>query len=98
MGNGRSSGTQQRQIVDVSALIKTQQVGRVAWSLLGWTFVCMLLDGFDFAGISFVVPAVASEWHLEVGSFGLVLGIGVFGLMVGPIIFGYGSCARHGSC
>ena len=66
----------QRRIVDLSALIETQRVGRFAWSLLGWTFVCMLLDGFDFAGISFVVPAVAREWHVEVGSFGSVLGIG----------------------
>ncbi|MGC1411654.1 MAG: MFS transporter [Acetobacteraceae bacterium] len=79
----------QRRIVDVSALIETQRVGRFAWSLLGWMFVCMLLDGFDFAGISFVVPAVAREWHVEVGSFGSVLGIGVFGLMVGSIIFGW---------
>ena len=79
----------QRQTVDVSVLIETQRVGRFAWSLLGWTFVCMLLDGFDFAGISFVVPAVAREWHVEVGSFGSVLGIGVFGLMVGSIIFGW---------
>jgi hypothetical protein len=67
----------QRRIVDLSALIETQRVGRFAWSLLGWTFVCMLLDGFEFAGISFVVPAVAREWHVEVGSFGSVLGIGV---------------------
>jgi hypothetical protein len=71
-----------RPVVDVSALIETQPIGRFAWNLLGWTFVCMLLDGFDFAGISFVVPAVAREWQVEVGSFGSVLGVGVFGLMV----------------
>ena len=64
-------------------------IGRFAWSLLGWTFLCMLIDGFDFAGISFVIPAIAREWHVAVGSFGWVLGIGVFGLMVGSIIFGW---------
>jgi hypothetical protein len=55
----------QRQIVDVSALIQTQRVGRFAWSLLGWMFVCMLLDGFDFAGISFVVVRTprAGRWR-----------------------------------
>jgi AAHS family 4-hydroxybenzoate transporter-like MFS transporter len=78
-----------RPVVDVSALIETQPIGRFAWNLLGWTFVCMLLDGFDFAGISFVVPAVAREWQVEVGSFGSVLGVGVFGLMVGSICFGW---------
>lgn len=79
----------QRPVVDVSALIEEQPIGRFAYSLLGWTFLCMLFDGFDFAGISFVVPAVAREWHVEIGSFGSVLGIGVFGLMVGSIIFGF---------
>jgi AAHS family 4-hydroxybenzoate transporter-like MFS transporter len=79
----------QRPVVDVTAAIEGQHVGRFAWNLLGWTFLCMLIDGFDFAGISFVVPAVAREWHVEVGNFGWVLGIGVFGLMVGSIIFGW---------
>ena len=79
----------QRPIVDVTAVIEGQRVGRFAWNLLGWMFLCMLIDGFDFAGISFVVPAMAREWHVEVGNFGSVLGIGVFGLMVGSIIFGW---------
>ena len=79
----------QRPVVDVTAIIEGQVIGRFAWSLLGWTFLCMLIDGFDFAGISFVIPAIAREWHVAVGSFGWVLGIGVFGLMVGSIIFGW---------
>jgi MFS transporter, AAHS family, 4-hydroxybenzoate transporter len=79
----------QPPIIDVTAVIEGQRVGRFAWNLLGWMFLCMLIDGFDFAGISFVIPAMAREWHVEVGSFGSVLGIGVFGLMVGSIIFGW---------
>jgi AAHS family 4-hydroxybenzoate transporter-like MFS transporter len=79
----------QRRIVDVTAVMEAQRFGRFAWTLLGWMFLCMLLDGFDFAAISFVVPQIAREWHVEVGSFGWVLGIGVFGLMVGSIVFGW---------
>lgn len=78
-----------RPIIDVTSLIETQRVGRFAVSLLGWTFLCMLLDGFDFAAISFVVPALAREWHVPVGSFGSVFGFGVAGLMVGSIVFGW---------
>src|SRR5579864_8623976 len=36
----------QSPIVDVTAIIEQQRIGRFAWSLLGWTFVCMLIDGF----------------------------------------------------
>jgi AAHS family 4-hydroxybenzoate transporter-like MFS transporter len=48
-----------------------------------------LVDGFDFGGISYVVPELAKAWHLPVGGFGSVLGIGVFGIMVGSVVFGY---------
>lgn len=78
-----------RPIIDVASLIETQRFGRFAIGLLGWTFLCMLLDGFDFAAISFVVPALAREWHVPVGSFGSVFGFGVAGLMVGSIVFGW---------
>ncbi|HTI82714.1 MAG TPA: MFS transporter [Acetobacteraceae bacterium] len=78
-----------RPIIDVASLIETQRFGRFAMGLLGWTFLCMLLDGFDFAAISFVVPALAREWHVPVGSFGSVFGFGVAGLMVGSIVFGW---------
>lgn len=76
-------------VVDVTSLIEKQKLGRFAVSLLAWTFLCMLLDGFDFAAISFVVPALAREWHAPIGSFGSVFGFGVAGLMVGSIIFGW---------
>jgi MFS transporter, AAHS family, 4-hydroxybenzoate transporter len=78
-----------RPIVDVTSLIEMQKPGRFAVSLLSWTFLCMLLDGFDFAAISFVVPALAREWHTPIGSFGSVFGFGVAGLMVGSIVFGW---------
>ena len=79
----------ERPIIDVTSLIELQKPGRFAVSLLGWTFLCMLLDGFDFAAISFVVPALARKWHAPVGSFGSVFGFGVAGLMVGSIVFGW---------
>ncbi len=75
--------------IDVHGIIETQAIGKFAVGLLFWTGLCMLLDGFDFGGIAYVVPALAREWHVQVGSFGSVLGIGVFGIMVGSIVFGY---------
>jgi MFS transporter, AAHS family, 4-hydroxybenzoate transporter len=75
--------------VDVTDIIETQTIGAFAWGLLFWTGLCMLIDGFDFGGISYVVPHLAQEWQIPVGQFGSVLGVGVFGIMVGAIVFGY---------
>jgi AAHS family 4-hydroxybenzoate transporter-like MFS transporter len=76
-------------IVDVTDIVETQSIGPFAWSLLFWTGLCMLIDGFDFGGIAYVVPQLAREWQIPVGQFGSVLGVGVFGIMVGSIVFGY---------
>jgi AAHS family 4-hydroxybenzoate transporter-like MFS transporter len=89
MANQTQDPTDQTVAVDVNEIIETQRIGPFAWGLLLWTGFCMLVDGFDFGGIAYVVPALAREWHVEVGSFGSVLGIGVFGIMLGSIIFGY---------
>jgi MFS transporter, AAHS family, 4-hydroxybenzoate transporter len=76
-------------LIDVTDIVETQRIGPFAWALLFWTGLSMLLDGFDFAGLSYVVPRLAQEWNLPVGGFGSVLGVGVFGFMVGSIVFGY---------
>ncbi len=76
-------------VVDVTGIIETQTIGPFAWGLLFWTGLCMLIDGFDFGGIAYVVPHLAREWHIPVGEFGSVLGVGVFGIMVGSIVFGF---------
>jgi MFS transporter, AAHS family, 4-hydroxybenzoate transporter len=76
-------------VVDVTEIIETQTIGPFAWGLLFWTGLCMLIDGFDFGGIAYVVPHLAQEWHIPVGGFGSVLGVGVFGIMLGSIVFGY---------
>jgi len=76
-------------IVDVSEIIETQRIGPFAWGLLFLTGLCMLLDGFDFGGISYVIPRLAEEWHVPRSDFGSVLGLGVFGIMIGSVIFGY---------
>jgi MFS transporter, AAHS family, 4-hydroxybenzoate transporter len=76
-------------VIDVTDIVETQRIGAFAWGLLFWTGLCMLLDGFDFGGISYVLPSLAREWNVPVSAFGPVLGVGVFGIMIGSIVFGY---------
>lgn len=76
-------------VIDVGAVVETQRIGWFAAGLVGWTFAAMFFTGFNFAGIAFVVPPLAREWHVPPGSFGSAFGIGIFGMMLGSLFFGY---------
>jgi len=78
-----------RQVVDVGAIIEQQTIGGFAANLMGCVFAAMLFAGFDFAGISFVVPYLVKEWHVPPSAFGSAFGIGLFGMMLGSLFFGY---------
>lgn len=75
--------------IDIGAIVEQQKIGWFAVNLLGWTFAAMFFTGFNFAGIAFVVPSLAREWHIAPGAFGSAFGIGIFGMMLGSLFFGY---------
>jgi AAHS family 4-hydroxybenzoate transporter-like MFS transporter len=78
-----------RQIIDVSAIVEEQTIGWFAVKLMGLVFAAMLFAGFDFAGISFVVPYLVKAWQVPPSVFGSAFGIGLFGMMLGSLFFGY---------
>jgi AAHS family 4-hydroxybenzoate transporter-like MFS transporter len=76
--------------LDINAIIEEQtKMGGFVWNLLTWTFLVMLLDGFDFTGLSFVIPHLARQWKVSPGRFGPAIAAGVFGMMVGSFFFGW---------
>ncbi len=82
-------GESGRQVIDVSAIVEEQTIGRFAVNLMGWVFAAMLFAGFDFAGISFVVPYLVKAWQVPPSAFGSAFGITLFGMMLGSLLFGY---------
>jgi MFS transporter, AAHS family, 4-hydroxybenzoate transporter len=78
-----------RQVVDVDAIVEQQTIGAFAVNLMGWVFAAMFFAGFDFAGISFVVPYLVKAWQVPASAFGSAFGIGLFGMMLGSLLFGY---------
>jgi AAHS family 4-hydroxybenzoate transporter-like MFS transporter len=83
---GTGSG---HQIIDIGAVVENQTIGWFAVNLLGLTFAAMLFAGFDFAGVSFVVPYLAKTWQVPPSAFGSAFGFGLFGMMLGSLLFGY---------
>lgn len=75
--------------VNVSQIIEESNNKRFSVNLIAWTFLLMILEGFDVASISFVAPILMENWQIASGSFGLVFGVGTFGLMLGGFLFGY---------
>jgi AAHS family 4-hydroxybenzoate transporter-like MFS transporter len=75
--------------IDIGAVVEQQKIGWFAVNLVGWTFAAMFFTGFNFAGIAFVVPSLAREWHIAPGAFGSAFGIGIVGMMLGSLFFGY---------
>jgi AAHS family 4-hydroxybenzoate transporter-like MFS transporter len=63
---------------------------RPAYRKLGvLTALAILLDGLDSQALSFALPAIAGEWGVEKGSFGIVFMVGLIGMSVGTILLGH---------
>lgn len=75
-----------RQILgenNVYDLIDSRQTDRRQSFIVIFCALLMLFDGFDTQVISFIVPALAKEWHLSKSIFGSVFSADFFGLLLG---------------
>jgi AAHS family 4-hydroxybenzoate transporter-like MFS transporter len=84
-----SHGVDGRQLINIGTVIEEQKIGWFAVKLMGLVFAAMLFAGFDFAGISFVVPYLVKAWQVPPSAFGSAFGITLFGMMLGSLFFGY---------
>jgi len=53
------------------------------------SFVLMVADSYDVAALSFAVPELIRNWHVDKIATGGVFSAGLFGLLVGSIVFGH---------
>ncbi|MEW9668102.1 MFS transporter [Ammoniphilus sp. 3BR4] len=84
---GEAKGAPQKW--DVSLIIEKRKSNRFAINLILWTFLIMILEGFDYTVISYAAPVLIKQWQVEESTFGAIFGAGTFGLMVGGLIFGF---------
>lgn len=65
---------------------------RVRWHIVTLAFLAVLLDGFDAASLSVVVPTLAKQWGTTPASFTAPLVLTNIG-----VVLGYLSCGRLGA-
>ena len=75
--------------LNVSELIENKMNKKFKYNLLGWTFILMLLEGFDVGSLSFAAPILIEQLDVTRSQFGIAFSAGTFGLMIGGFIFGF---------
>jgi AAHS family 4-hydroxybenzoate transporter-like MFS transporter len=70
-------------LIDVVEVIERQKVGRGQCVVVLLCALLMFLDGFDTQAVSYIVPALARDWHLSRAILGSIFSAALVGLMVG---------------
>jgi MFS transporter, AAHS family, 4-hydroxybenzoate transporter len=74
---------------DVADLIDRQEVRPIHCVVVLFTFLLMLLDGYDIVCIGYVAPLLQKDWIFPSSAFGYLFGSAALGAAVGPLLFGY---------
>jgi AAHS family 4-hydroxybenzoate transporter-like MFS transporter len=77
------------QALDLEALVDGQKFGRFNINLLLWSFLAMLADGFDLAGLASAAPELARSWNVAPKAFAPALSASLFGILLGAPLLGH---------
>jgi AAHS family 4-hydroxybenzoate transporter-like MFS transporter len=69
--------------IDVVELLDNAKVTRLHVSLIVWSFLIMVVDGFDLQAIGYVAPSLIKAWGLNRAAFGAAFSAGLVGMMIG---------------
>jgi AAHS family 4-hydroxybenzoate transporter-like MFS transporter len=83
-----STTISRQQTIDIEAAIDARRFGWFDVNLLFWSFLVMVADGYDLAGLASAAPALATAWHLLPKAFAPALSASLFGILLGAPLFG----------
>ena len=75
--------------LQLEELVDGQKLGRFNINLLAWSFLAMVADGYDMAGLASAAPELARTWHIATKAFAPALSASVFGILFGAPFLGY---------
>jgi AAHS family 4-hydroxybenzoate transporter-like MFS transporter len=75
--------------LSLSTLTEREGLSALTKRVLILCFLLMVADNYDNTAISFVMPRLLREWHLDKLTATLIIVAGLLGLMVGSILFGW---------
>ena len=76
-------------VVRIADLAEGDRLAPLTKRVLLLCFLVMVVDNYDNTAISFAMPQLVREWHIDKVTVGSIFTAGIFGLMVGSIIFGW---------
>ena len=77
--------------IDVDFAIENSAIRGFHVNLIFWSFIVMLMDGFDQQMIGYVAPAIIHAWGVPKGNFVPVFTASMVGMMVGATLGGSAS-------
>ncbi len=77
--------------IDVARIIDERRLDGFNWSVIVWSFIIIIFDGYDISAISASAPLLLKEWHVtNPGVFmGTVISASLFGMLFGAPVLGY---------
>jgi MFS transporter, AAHS family, 4-hydroxybenzoate transporter len=77
-------------VVPVSRLLDERGLSSFHYSLIFWSVLLSLIDGYDIAAIAFAAPHLMRDWHLaDRGALGPVFSASLIGILFGSALFGW---------
>lgn len=73
----------------VQDLIDNQKISAFNLKLLIWSFIIMLIDGYDIYAVAFSGPSLLSYWHLEKAALAPVFSASLIGILIGSPLLGW---------
>jgi len=77
--------------IDVARIIDDRRLDGFTWSVLIWSFIIIIFDGYDISAIAASAPLLVKQWGLaNPGVFlGTVISASLLGMLFGAPILGY---------
>ena len=75
--------------IDIAGIIDKQKFGSFHLTVVGVSFLLMLVDGYDNISIAYIAPLLIKEWGVDKSALGPLFSAGLLGGLFGPPLFGY---------
>ena len=77
-----------RAILDIEQVLGVRQLRWFDANVLFWSFLAMVADGYDLAGLASAAPALGAAWHLPPKAFAPALTASLVGILFGAPLLG----------
>lgn len=72
--------------IDVAELIESQKANWFRVSVVLWSCLIMLMEGYDIQVLAYAAPSIIKAWQINRAYFGPIFGFSLFGYMLGATL------------